>query len=107
MIGVLSGHRLQRFFPRHAPPGADRMESPRSSAPSVSSERSGPLGVWDAASIIVGIVVGTVIFKSGPLIFGGCGGPMGALLAWVVGGVFAFIGAMCYAELATSYPRSG
>ena len=85
------------------------MESPRPlfSSPQPPPERGGPLGVWDAASIIVGIVVGTVIFKSGPFIFSGCGGPMGAMLAWVVGGVFAFIGAMCYAELATSYPRSG
>ena len=83
------------------------MESPRSTAASVSPERGGPLGVWDAASIIVGIVVGTVIFKSPNVIFNGCGGPWGGLLAWVIGGVFAFIGAMCYAELATSYPRSG
>ena len=83
------------------------MESPRSSAAPDSPERGGSLGVWDAASIIVGIVVGTAIFKTPNIIFNGCGGPWGGLLAWLVGGIFAFIGAMCYAELATSYPRSG
>ena len=85
------------------------MESPRPmfSSPPPPPERGGPLGVWDAGSIIIGIVVGTVIFKSPNVIFNGSGGPWGGLLAWGVGGVFAFIGAMCYAELATSYPRSG
>jgi basic amino acid/polyamine antiporter, APA family len=83
------------------------MESPRSTSPPPAAERGGPLGVLDAANIIIGIVVGTVIFKSPIEIFHGSGGPWGGLLAWLIGGVFAFIGAMCYAELATSYPRSG
>ena len=29
------------------------------------------------------------------------------MLAWVAGGVFALIGALCYAELATAYPSAG
>lgn len=67
----------------------------------------GQLGVFDAVNIIVGIVVGTTIFKMAPSIFGLSGSPWASLLIWTLGGVLAFIGALCYAELATSFPRSG
>lgn len=62
---------------------------------------------WDGISIIVGIVVGTSIFKSTALIFSNVDGPLGLLAVWVAGGVLSFIGALCYAELATTYPFMG
>lgn len=65
------------------------------------------LGLWDAVSIIVGIVVGTSIYKSPAMIFDKAGGPWTALGLWVLGGVLAWCGAVCYAELATTYPRDG
>ncbi|MHC4080573.1 MAG: APC family permease [Planctomycetota bacterium] len=65
------------------------------------------LGLWDAVSIIVGIVVGTAIFKSPTVIFQNTAGPWPALGVWLLGGVLALIGGLCYAELATTYPRSG
>lgn len=65
------------------------------------------LGLWDAVSIIVGIVVGTSIFRASAAIFTFAGGPGAALALWVVGGALAWCGAVCYAELATTYPRDG
>jgi amino acid transporter len=65
------------------------------------------LGVWDGVSIIVGIVVGVTIFKAPPLIFANVSGPWQGLGAWMLGGVLSLIGALCYAELASTYPRSG
>lgn len=65
------------------------------------------LGLWDAVSIIVGIVVGTAIFVSPTLVFQNAGGPYMAMGLWAAGGVLSLIGAFCYAELATTYPRSG
>ncbi len=65
------------------------------------------LSLWDAASIIVGIVVGTAIFKSPPIVFANTSGPWAALGVWLLGGCLSFNGALCYAELATAYPRSG
>ena len=65
------------------------------------------LGFWDATSIIVGIVVGTAIFRSSTLVFQNTSGPWQALAAWFLGGVLCFIGGLCYAELATTYPRNG
>jgi amino acid transporter len=65
------------------------------------------LSLWDTVSIIVGIVVGTAIFKSPTLVFQNAGGPATALVLWLVGGALAWCGAVCYAELATTYPRDG
>lgn len=73
---------------------------------SQNKEQAG-LGLFDAVSIIVGIVIGTTIFKVPWLIFDNSSDPVMGLSVWLLGGVLAFIGAMCYAELATTYPRTG
>ncbi len=65
------------------------------------------LGLWDTISIIVGIVVGVSIFKAPPMIFANVATPWHAFAAWTLGGLLALVGALCYAELATTYPRSG
>jgi amino acid transporter len=65
------------------------------------------LGMWDTVSIIVGIVVGTAIFRSSTMVFANAGGPGQAVALWLLGGVLAWCGAVCYAELATTYPRDG
>ncbi len=71
------------------------------------TEHKQHLSPWDGISIIVSIVVGTSIFKSTALIFGNVSGPWSLLGVWVAGGVLSFIGALCYAELATTYPFMG
>lgn len=65
------------------------------------------LGLWDAVSIIVGIVVGTAIYKSSAMVFQNVAGPGQALGVWLLGGGLSLCGAFCYAELATSFPRDG
>jgi len=64
-------------------------------------------GLWDAISIVVGIVVGTTIFRSPMLVFQNSTGAWEALGIWLLGGILCLFGALCYAELATTYPRSG
>lgn len=65
------------------------------------------LGLWDAVSIIIGIVVGTAIFRSPAAVFANSPGAVAALALWLVGGLLSWCGAVCYAELATTYPRDG
>jgi amino acid transporter len=65
------------------------------------------LGVWDAVSIIVGIVVGTAIFRSPTQVFQNVSGPWAAYGVWLLGGFLSLCGAYCYAELATTFPRNG
>ncbi len=67
----------------------------------------GQLGLWDCISIIVGIVVGVSIFFVPNLVFMSVGDPWSALAVWLFGGILALIGALCYAELATTYPQAG
>jgi basic amino acid/polyamine antiporter, APA family len=55
----------------------------------------------------VGIVVGVGIFKSPSIVAANTGSATLFLLTWVLGGVISFVGALCYAELATAYPHPG
>src|SRR6516225_7474539 len=67
----------------------------------------GQLGLWDTVSIIIGIVIGSSIFETAPTIFENVYNPWQGLGIWLFCGVLSFIGALCYAELATTYPRHG
>jgi amino acid transporter len=77
----------------------------------MSSEQPQPaeaqLGLWDAVSIIIGIVIGTTIFELPWLIFASTPNAWMGLAVWVFGGLLALVGGLCYAELATTYPRAG
>src|SRR5690554_5098504 len=61
----------------------------------------------DAFAITVGIVVGAGIFRMPSLVAGASGSELVMLSAWLVGGALSIIGALCYAELATTYPQAG
>jgi APA family basic amino acid/polyamine antiporter len=65
------------------------------------------LSVWDAVSLIVGIVIGTTVFKMSGTIFANVPDPWTGLGLWIICGGLSFVGALCYAELATTYPRLG
>lgn len=57
--------------------------------------------------ITVGIVIGAGIFQTPSLVAGIAGTPGLMLTAWLLGGVLSLIGALTYAELATTYPSAG
>lgn len=65
------------------------------------------LGVADAVIVTVGLVIGAGIFKAPSLVAANV--ESGALMLglWLAGGVVALIGALCYAELASTYPSTG
>jgi APA family basic amino acid/polyamine antiporter len=75
--------------------------------PTTHSPAKPRLGLWDAVSLIIGIAVGTAIFKSPLMVFQNTHSAAHALGAWLLGGGLAFCGALCYAELATTFPRDG
>ncbi|WP_425617410.1 APC family permease [Anatilimnocola sp. NA78] len=90
------------------------------------------LSLLDTTSIIVGIIIGSTIFKSSPIISAAAAGwttatlqhywnwpaagdvnglllaqYLGIALIWLLGGIIALLGALCYAELATALPQEG
>ena len=77
------------------------MESSREGAPRP------VLGLGDATAIIVGLIIGAGIFGTPAIVAGAVQSPGLMVAAWVAGGVFSVIGALCYAELATAYPSAG
>ncbi len=65
------------------------------------------LTVVDAASLIIGIVIGVGIFKTPSLVALHTGNTFLFFAVWIAGGAISLIGALCYAELATAYPHPG
>jgi APA family basic amino acid/polyamine antiporter len=65
------------------------------------------LSVVQAASMLVGIVVGIGIFKVPPIVAANVGSEAAFLAVWFAGGVLTLIGALCYAELSSTYPDAG
>jgi APA family basic amino acid/polyamine antiporter len=65
------------------------------------------LGLREAVTLIVGIVVGAGIFKAPALVAGMSGGAGSMFLAWLLGGAVSLAGALCYAELSTAYAHAG
>jgi amino acid transporter len=61
----------------------------------------------DIISLIVGTVVGAGIYKSPALVAASLSSPPLIMAAWLAGGLASVIGALCYVELATSYPSFG
>ena len=72
-----------------------------------SSQPSAVLGLREAVTLIIGVVIGAGIFKAPSMVAGMAGSTEWMFGAWVLGGVISLIGALCYAELATAYPHAG
>jgi basic amino acid/polyamine antiporter, APA family len=65
------------------------------------------LNLWDATSIIVGIIIGSGFYATCASVAAAAASPRVTMAVWVIGGVLSLIGALCYAELATTYPKDG
>jgi len=77
-------------------PAAGQQTQPRAS-----------LSLTDAIAMIVGLIVGAGIFGTPSIVAGAVESEGLLVAAWVAGGVFSIIGALCYAELATAFPSAG
>jgi len=57
--------------------------------------------------MVVGIVIGSGIFRLPSLVAGNVDTPNLFLLLWVAGGAISFVGALVYSELTSSFPSAG
>ena len=83
----------------------ERVESAADNAPHVGYARR--VGPWSAAMVVIGGVIGSGIFLTPASIARQTGSSEEQLLAWVIGGVIALIGALCYGELGARRPQAG
>src|SRR5438093_9309506 len=65
------------------------------------------LGLWSSVALVVGITIGSGIFRSPAGIARQAPNPMVMLGLWVGGGVITLVGALSLAEIAAALPQTG
>ncbi len=78
--------------------------------PEQQSDRHGlkrELGIWSAAAIVVGTVIGSGIFLVPSAMARNVGSPLKIFGVWIAGGLLSLFGALSYAELAAAMPEAG
>lgn len=65
------------------------------------------IGFWGASAVMVGVIIGSGIFRTPPEIATHLDSPALILALWAAGGLLSLCGALTYAEMATMFPQSG
>ena len=65
------------------------------------------LSCWDSVAVITAIVIGVGIFRTPAEVAKLLQSPTLMLIAWFLGGMISLLGALCYAELSSSFPKTG
>src|SRR5216110_3488897 len=65
------------------------------------------IGFVTACSIVIANIIGTGVFTSLGFQLTDIQSGFALLMLWVIGGIAALCGALCYGELAAALPRSG
>ncbi|MDT7809145.1 MAG: basic amino acid/polyamine antiporter, family, partial [Acidobacteriota bacterium] len=71
------------------------------------SELKRQIGLATATAVVVGEVIGVGIFLTPAGMTKSIGSPLIVLIVWLLSGVMALSGALCYGELAARYPSAG
>lgn len=61
----------------------------------------------DAVALVIGIIVGAGIFRTPSIVAANTGSAELFLFVWLLGGLISLVGALCYAELSTTFPNTG
>jgi basic amino acid/polyamine antiporter, APA family len=65
------------------------------------------LGLWSAAAIVIGDMIGTGVFLVTSDMARAVGSISLVFAAWITGGLIVLCGAFCYAELGAAFPKAG
>jgi APA family basic amino acid/polyamine antiporter len=65
------------------------------------------LGLWSAAAIVIGDMIGTGVFLVTSDMARAVGSISLVFAAWIIGGLIVLFGAFCYAELGAAFPKAG
>ena len=80
--------------------------------PSAANRRESPhlirgLGLWSAAAVVIGDMIGTGVFLVSSDMARAVGSISLVFAAWIIGGLIVLFGAFCYAELGAAFPKAG
>lgn len=65
------------------------------------------IGLLEAITIVIGIVIGSGIFFKASSVFKNAGTPMIGIMSWVIGGLITIASALTVAEIAVAIPKTG
>ncbi|MBI4552042.1 MAG: amino acid permease [Candidatus Latescibacteria bacterium] len=65
------------------------------------------LGLVEATTIVMGGIIGSGIFRAPSFVAQAVGSPGMSIMVWLVCGLIALFGALCYAELTSALPHTG
>ena len=80
---------------------------PTPPAPAASGELPRRLGLWSAIAVVVGITIGSGIFRTPASVTNRLPGPLPLFGVWIAGGIVALFGALTLAEVAGAFPNTG
>ena len=79
----------------------------RPGSPAAQSPLPRRLGFWAAVGVVIGVTIGSGIFRTPATIASRVPDPSLMLAVWVIGGVISLCGALSVAELAAALPQTG
>ncbi|MCA9140884.1 MAG: APC family permease [Planctomycetales bacterium] len=65
------------------------------------------MSVWSAAAVVAASMIGAGVYTTSGFTLGDLGQPHYVIAAWIIGGVIAICGAICYGALAQQFTESG
>jgi APA family basic amino acid/polyamine antiporter len=87
-------------------PASYHLEMSDSRVPA-SGELPRKLGLWSCIAIVVGITIGSGIFRTPAGVTNRLPGPAAVFIVWIAGGIVAMCGALTLAEVAGAFPETG
>ncbi len=65
------------------------------------------LGLFPVTNIVIANMIGAGIFTTSGLLMSGLNNPLLMVTLWIIGGIIALCGALCYGELGAAIPHAG
>ena len=90
-----------------SPPTPALADAPSPAARRTTAELPRRLGFWETTLIVIGVTIGSGIFRVPASVADTVGSPTGVATVWVAGGIIALCGALSLAELAAAFPEPG